>query len=319
MTEYLPESSWSESAQPSSHDFWESTRPAPFQEQRLTRPSSRAQRRPAAALAADVNELLESMARKRVPRLDAVRARLAQARAGLRLEAIEDAVHTMHASTTALDFLGSRSGQTAAEFVRQGQALLGASTALRHLGAAFVQRHDTEAPVTRLVWIDLALESGSLQKRVRQAARWLAEMDQDLVTRRRAASSELAARAIEELARHAQAMHTRVQGVHRLCSHARSVHLVCEQLGEQRSTLCTTLRDKVGPASWRLEQELRPLLEVGGYRALVPTELMAAIDARHELQVVLTQAGAQIIRLQEGDGELATQLSWMEHKARNIA
>jgi hypothetical protein len=318
MTDYLPESSWSESAHPHSRDFWESTRPAPFQEHRLTRPSSRVHRRPAGALAADVNELLESMARKRVPRLDAVRARLAQARAGMRLEPIEDAVHTLHASTTALDFLGSRSGETAADFVRQAEALVGASTALRHLGAAFVQRHASEAPVTRLIWIDLALESGSLQKRVRQAARWLAEMDQDLVTRRRASTSDVSSRAIEELARRAQAMHTRVQAVHRLCSHARSVHLVCEQLGQEREALCTTLHDKVAPAGWHLEQELRPLLEVGGYRALVPTELMAAIDARHELQVVLTQAGAQIIRLQEGDAELGAQLSWMEQKARSL-
>jgi hypothetical protein len=319
MTDFLPESSWSESAHPASRDFWESTRPAPFQEHRLTRPSSQVQRRPAAGLAADVNELLESMARKRVPRLDAVRARLAQARAGLGLEAIDAAVHALHAATTGLDFLGSRSGQTAEEFVHQAQALLGASTALRHLATAFLQRHATEAPVARLVWIDLALESSSLQKRVRQAARWLAEMDQDLVTRRRVATSEVSARAIEELARRAQAMHTRVQAVHRLCSHARSVHLVCEQLGDERIALCTTLQDKVAPASWRLEQELQPLLEVGAYRALVPTELIAAIDARHELQVVLTQAGAQAIRLQDGDAELASQLSWMEQKARSIA
>ena len=318
MTDYMPESSWAESAQHSNHDFWESTRPAPFQEHRLTRPSARVHRRPAAGLAADVNELLESMARKRVPRLDAVRARVAQARAAMQIEALEDAVQTLHASTTALDFLGSRGGETAAEFVRQGQALVGASTALRHLAAAFVQRHASEAPVTRLVWIDLALESSSLQKRTRQAARWLAEMDQDLVTRRRASTSEVTSRAIEELARRAQAMHTRVQAVHRLCSHARTVHLVCEQLGEERTAVCTTLQDKVGPASWRLEQELRPLLEAGAYRALVPTELIAAIDARHELQVVLTQAGAQIIRLHEGDAELASHLSWMEQKARSL-
>ena len=318
MTEYVPESSWSESTHTPVPDFWESTRPAPFQEHRLTRPSTRLHRRPAAALAADVNELLASMVRKRVPRLDAVRGRLAQAHAGVRLEAIDDAVHALHASTTALDFLGSRSGETAVDFVRQAEALMGASTALRHLGAGFVQRHTTEAPVTRLVWIDLALESGSLQRRVRQAARWLAEMDQDLVTRRRASTSDVTSRAIEELSRRAQAMHTRVQAVHRLCSHARSVHQVCEQLGELHVALCTTLQDKVAPASWRLEQELRPLLEVGAYRALVPTELIAAIDARHELQVVLTQAGAQIIRLQERDAELTSQLSWMEQKARSI-
>jgi hypothetical protein len=319
MTDFLPPSSWSESTHPPSRDFWESTRAAPFQEHRLSRPSSRAHRRPAAALASDVNELLASMAGKRVPRLDAVRARLAQARAGLQLEAIEDAVHSLHAATTGLDFLASRNEAKAGEFVHQAQALVGAATALRHLAAAFVQRHGSEAPVTRLAWIDLALESSSLENRVRQAARWLAEIDQDLVTRRRACTDDVTVRAIEELARRAQGMHTRVQAVHRLCTNARSVHLVCEQLGEERAALCATLQDKVAPASCRLEQELQPLREAGAYRALVPTELMAAIDARHELQVVLTQAGAQIIRLHEGDAELASQLSWMEQKARNIA
>ena len=51
------------------------------------------QRRPAPALAADINELLESMARKRVPRLDGVRERLQQVRTAGPLTEVEDALH----------------------------------------------------------------------------------------------------------------------------------------------------------------------------------------------------------------------------------
>src|SRR3954468_1150385 len=106
MTDLLPESSWSEPAAHSGADFWESSRPAPLQEQRAARPSQRAQRRPAAALAADVNELLESMARKRVPRLDAVRGRLCEARRGIPLASVEEALQALQATTTDVDFLG---------------------------------------------------------------------------------------------------------------------------------------------------------------------------------------------------------------------
>src|SRR4051812_49010202 len=127
MTDLLPESSWSEPAAHSGADFWESSRPAPLQEQGATRPSDRAQRRPAAALAADVNELLESMARKRVPRLDAVRKRLHDARGGIPLASVEQALHALQAAASGVDFLAGRSGgERAGEFVRQGESLAAA-------------------------------------------------------------------------------------------------------------------------------------------------------------------------------------------------
>jgi hypothetical protein len=169
------------------------------------------------------------------------------------------------------------------------------------------------------VWIDLVLESGSLRKRVRQAARWLAEMDQDLVARRKGATSEVTARAIDELARRANGMHARLQNVHRLCGDARSVHTLCEQLARDRSALCATLQDKVRPACAALDEALQPLLHAAAYRALVPTELIGAIDAGHALQVVLTQAAAQILRLRADDDELVTQLAWMEEKSRTVS
>lgn len=321
MTDFHPESTWSDpTPPPPSEDFWESSRPAPIQEHNASRPSARAQRRPAAALAADVSELLESMGRKRVPRLEAVRARVQRARAAMALDALETALHSLHAGTSAMDFLAGRSGgERATEFLRQGEALVEASRRMALQGVEWLERQASEAPVARLVWIDLMLESGSLRKRVRQAAHWLAEMDQDLVSRRKGPNTEVTLRAIEELARRGVGMHERLQNVHRLCAQARTVHLQCEQLAAEREALCRTVHGLVLPACGQLEDALQPLLQAAAYRGLVPTELVGAIDAHHSLQVVLTQAGAQIVRLNAGEQELAAQLALMQERALRAA
>jgi hypothetical protein len=317
MPEFLNESSWSDAG--SGGDPWESSRAAPLQEQRASRPSARAQRRPAAALASDVSELLESMARKRVPRLDAVRKRLHEGRAGLPLGEVERALQALHAATADVDFLAGRSGgERAGEFLRQGGAL---TEALRRLGpllADFLQRESVGSPVTRMVWIDLVLESGSLRKRVRQAAQWLAEMDQDLLYRRRGANTAVTVHAIDELARRGVAMHERLQAVHRLCTQARAVHTFSERMAAERTALWGTLQDRVLPACRRLDEALHPLLHAASYRALVPTELIGAIEACHELQVGLTQGTAAIVRLEGGQQELSSQLALMEDKARRL-
>jgi hypothetical protein len=312
MTDFAPESSWTEPVVPMDDLTWGSTS--------VTREQLRAaviQRRPAAALAANINELLESMARKRVPRLDAVRARLQEARAGGPLVEVEDALLTLHAATSAVDFLAGRSGgERAEEFVRQGEAL---ATAIRGLGprlAEFLQREAVGAPVTRLVWIDLVIESSSLRKRVRQGAQWLVEMDQDLLQRRKTANTDVTLRAIEELARRSVAMHERLQAVHRLCTQARSVHTLSEKMAAERATLWAMVQDRVLPACTQLDEALQPLLHAAAYRALVPTELIGAIESSHVLQVDLTQAAAQIQRLRNGDAELAGELAQMQDKAR---
>jgi hypothetical protein len=143
-------------------------------------------------------------------------------------------------------------------------------------------------------------------------------MDQDLAQRRRQAPPGVAQRAIDELARRGAAMHERLQAVHRLCSEARSVHTASEQLAGERAVLCTTLLDRVLPACTQLDGELQRLLHAAAYRALVPTELIAAIDARHALQVELTQAAAQIIRLQGVEQQLLARLAQMTDKARRL-
>src|SRR5205085_688907 len=179
MTDFHPDSAWAEPVLHTDDDSWESTRPVAVVEARGTAPP---QRRPAPALAADINELLESMARKRVPRLDGVRERL---------------------------------------------------------------------------------------QRVRQAAQWLAEMDHDLLQRRRGSNNDVTLRAMEELARRGIGMHERLQSVHRLCNQARAVHGLSERMAAERAALWTTLQDRVLPACGRLDEAVQPLLHAASYRALV--------------------------------------------------
>lgn len=314
MTDFAPESAWIETPSSAGDDFHESSLPlAP------AGASGADPRRTAAGLAAAVHEMLESMAHKRVPRLDAARARLQQARPGQPLDPLEDALHALHAATGALDFLAGRTGgERGKEFLRQGDQLAQAIHLLRQLAGEFTLREAVQGPVTRLTWIDLVVESGSLRKRVRQGAHWLAEMDRDLQQRRRGANTEVTLRAIDELARRCAAMHARLQAVHRLCSEARAVHALSEQLVAERGALCTALQERVLRACQRLDDAVQPLMHAAAYRALVPTELVGAIDARHELQVELTQAAAQIVRLHARAQELLARLAGMADKARRV-
>ena len=316
MTDFHPDSAWAEPVLHTDDDSWESTRPVAVVEARGMAPP---QRRPAPALAADINELLESMARKRVPRLDGVRERLQQVRTAGPLTEVEDALHALHAATAGIDFMAGRSaGERAAEFLRQGTVLADAIRILTPRLTEFLQREAVGAPVSRLVWIDLVMESGSLRKRVRQAAQWLAEMDHDLLQRRRGSNNDVTLRAMEELARRGIGMHERLQSVHRLCNQARAVHGLSERMAAERAALWTTLQDRVLPACRRLDEAVQPLLHAASYRALVPTELIGAVDACHDLQVELTQAAAQIVRLQGSDLELARELAQMEDRARRL-
>lgn len=319
MTDFAAESTGFSSLTPQT--FWVSTSPTPLPSRPARVVTVLPAQSSAASLAAATQHLLESMVTKRVPRLEKLRLQLDRAGLGAGLAEIEDAVHHLHQGMGALDFLGGRhGGDQASEFVEQGAALSAASERLATLATHFTERHAIEGPVARLVWIELVLESRSLHKRVRQGAHWMAQLDRDLRTRRAAAaSSDVTQRALGELSRRAQALHERLQMVHRLCGHVRSVHTVCEQLAGLRDALCATLQDKVLPARQQLHGALQPLLDAAAYRPLVPEELMAAIEARHELQVALTQAGAEIIRLQASRDELASQLAWMEDKARRLA
>lgn len=314
MTDFMPESSFAPSSQ-LPQMVWGSDSEGTFEPPPPAMPAQRS----AAALAAATHQLLEALVAKRVPRVDSLRRKLDQAKPES-LRDIEHAASLLHAEMEALDFLAGRNGgEQAADFGRHAAVVIAATQRLAGVSSALIEGHAISGPVARLLWIELVLESDSLRKRVRQGAHWLAQMNRDLGHRRAAATAEVSQRALDELARRGTALHHRLHTVHRLCGHARSIHALCEQMAEQRNALCATLKEKVVPATARLDTALQPLMEAVSYRPLVPEELMAAIEAQHEMQVCLTQVAAQVVRLQAGDQELASQLANMEQKAVSLA
>lgn len=315
MTDMSPESSLSGFASLVPQGFW-----SPTEEASAPKPAATGSpQKSAASLASAAQHLLDSMVRKRVPRMETLRRQLQSAGCGPSLEHIAAAIQQLHSAMAALDFLAGRSGgEAATDFARQGVVVATASEHLQGLASAFAEHHATQGPVSRLLWIELVLESASLQKRVRQGAHWLAQMDRELHARRQAATAEVTHRALEELGRRGRALHERLQTVHRLCGHARSVHVLCEQLAGQRTGLCAALQDKIRPAGTQLQGALQPLLEAVAYRPLVPEELMAAIEARHRMQVLLTQARAEVALVQSASQEIASHLTWIEEKALHL-
>lgn len=314
MTDFAPESTFAGPSSLVPQMVWGSDGEGSFEPPPPAPPAPRS----AAALAAATSQLLEALVAKRVPRLDGLRRRL-HAALPADIAEIEHAVRLLNAEMAALDFLAGRGADRLPEFQRSGAAVIAASGQLAGLAAALAARQVTDAPIARLLWIELVLESDSLRKRVRQGANWLAQMNRDLGTRRAAATSDVARHALDELARRGTTLHQRLQTVHRLCGHARSIHALCEQMLEQRTALVATLQEKVAPAAGCLRAVLQPLLEAAMYRPLVPEELMGAVEAQHEMQVCLTQAAAQLMRLQAGEHELAAQLAGMEQKAGALA
>jgi hypothetical protein len=320
MTDVPQESSLSGFSSLTPQTFWVATSPSPLASKPARVVTVLPAQSSAASLAAATHHLLDSMVSKRLPRIEKLRRQLQQSGLCDGLADVGAAMHRLHDTVEALDFLGGRSGgEKAGAFVQQGAALAAAFDQLAPVAASFAERNTVEGPVVRLLWIELVLESRSLHKRVRQGAHWMAQLDRDLRTRRSAASSDVTQRALGELTRRAQALHERLQTVHRLCGHVRSVHTVCEQIATLRADLATTLQDKVMPARQQLHEALQPLLEAAAYRPLVPEELMAAIEARHQLQVALTQATAEAVRLQSSRDEFEALLAAMAEKAARLS
>lgn len=313
MTEFHPDLTEPASTQ---GGFWESTRHPPY-----LPPVPAGQRQTAASLIRAVTELMDLITRKRVPRMESLRVRLQMSNGSRDLAELEQALHGLHASASALDVLAARSGSAAApQFDQQSQAFAHCANRLWTGGAAVLERHTVDTPVSRLLWIDLMLEARALDRRVREGMRWLVDVEHDLQARRGAGPPEVAQRALHELARRSQSLRDRLQRVHSLVAHARSVHAGCEQLVDLRAALCHALREQVGPGTTRLQEAMRPLAAaVAGAAELQPRELVAVVDARHELQVALTQAGAQVIRLQGCEQEVASQLAWLGQKSLTVA
>lgn len=284
--------------------FWESTRYPSYLQSSAT---GGAQRQPAAALIAAVTELADVIARKRAPRMDGLRVRLQRSDGSRELGDLEVALRGLHRAAAELDVLAAREGESAAARLQdQCQVVRDAANRLWTTGAAVLARHTVDTPVARLLWIELMLESQAIEARVHQGREWLAGVEADLQARRAAAPPPVIQRALQQLERRGQGLHQRLQRLAALGASARSVHDECERLVGHRETLCRTLRDQVGPATTRLQESIVPLAAVRAAQA--SRELVAVVDARHALQVALTQAAAEVQRLQLCEHEAALQL-----------
>ena len=302
MTDYLPDSAHAPLLPPP-YSAWSSgpgAADAPL-----------APRTSAAALASSLNELLAGIAARRVPHLDALRCRLQEVHAGTELAELQHCLKIVQDSASALDVLAARaSGKDAEHFMQQVASLAETTHQLTLVGGGFLQRNQPVSSVARAVCMGLKLESIALAERVQQGTRWMHQMEQDLAERRTAATAQVSQMALSELGRRGVMLQERLQRVDRLCGHARGALELAEQFYALRAALCDMLQRRVRPRSRRLHETLRPLLQAEA-RAPLGAELMAVVEAQHDLQVVLTEAGADLARLRAYDGELTAHLVQM--------
>ncbi|MBL0426968.1 hypothetical protein [Ramlibacter alkalitolerans] len=276
--------------------------------------------RSASSLAAAAQQVLHGLAGRRVPRLASVRERLQDAEATWTLGELNRALHALQDASAAVDFLPARGRAFPfAEFRRQAAALAAAAQRLATLGLHFVGRHAADAALTRLLWAEVQMESRSIDKRARQGLLWLGGMEQALATRRTPATAEVSRRALQELGRRGEALQDRLHRVQGLCGAARAARNLGDQVLAHRTALCKLLHEELRPASLQLQQRLQALLDGADTQHPEPAQLLAAIDARHELEVAATRTVAELQHLQCLQNELHTQLAWMAQKARPLA
>jgi hypothetical protein len=313
LTSFLPEPAW--------EPAW-----APAPEVHLHTASARrsgvrpAPSRSASSLASAVHQLVESLSERRVPHLDSLRERLQQVEGSWALRELAHALRAVHDAAGAVDFLACRGAQAQAEAFRaQGEAVRAAARRLGSACMVFVGKQASDAAVARLLWLELQNEYRGLEKRVRRGLEWMVDMEHELDARKDATTAEVSQRALQELARRGQALEHRLHLARAFCGAARAARSLGAQVAEQRAALGTVLQEKLRPRGVELQQKLQPLLDAAGQRAVQPAELLAAIDARHQLQVVLTEAGAELMQLESLHKELSAQLAWLQQKAQQAS
>ncbi|MEJ5990671.1 hypothetical protein WG902_11780 [Ramlibacter sp. PS3R-8] len=285
----------------------------------VTQEASLPPRSSAAALASSLNELLAGIAARRIPHLEALRYRLQEVHAGTELAQLQHCLKMVQDSASAVDVLSARAGgEEADQFMQQVAALAENTHQLTFVGGSFLQRNQPVSSVARAVCMGLKLETEALMERVQQGMRWLHDMEQDVMERRDSATAEVSQEALRELARRGSVLQERLRQVDRLCGHARSALELAEQFYAQRAALCDMLQRRVRPRSRRLHEVLRPLLQADA-RTPQSAELMAVVESRHELQVVLTEAGADMAALRAFDRELVAHLDEMEQALQPAA
>jgi hypothetical protein len=276
--------------------------------------------RSASSLASAAHQVLEGLTGRRVPRLGTVRGRLQHAEASWDLRELDLALRALQQSSAAVEFLPARGRPfPLAEFRRETGVVAAAAHRLATASLHFIGRHAADATTTRLLWAELLMESRSIGKRVRQGLHWMRDMEQELVTRRAAATAEVSQRALQELGRRGEALEDKLHRVQGLCGAARTARTLGDQVQAHRTALCNLLQDEVRPAGLKLQHRLEALLEAAQVRAPEPAQLLVAIERRYDLEVAVTRAVAELHHLQSLQAELATQLAWMESKAKPLA
>ena len=276
--------------------------------------------RSASSLAAAAQQLLQGLTGSRVPRLATLRQRLQDSEATWDPRELDRALHALQDACAAVEFLPAHGRAfPAAVFRRQAGTVGTAARRLATLGLHFVGRRAADAAVTHLLWMELLMESRSIDKRVRQGLHWLRDMEQELATRRAAATAPVSQQALQELTRRREALEDRLHLVQGLCGAARAARALGDQVQAHRTAVCHLLQDELRPSSLKLQHRLQALLEAAQVRAPEPAELLAAIEIRHDVEVAVTRTLAELHHLHELQQELATQLAWMEQKARPFA
>lgn len=305
MTDFAPASPLSEFPESTAPTFWAA---AATGSRIANDPAGAAPGASAAALAASVQELLHTVVERRVPRIDALRDRLQGARPLREMADLVQALQALYAGAAQLDFLQAREGAvTSAAFLQQAGAVIVDIQRLWVAGASYFQRHGTRE-AKEAVGADLEHASRSLDRRVQQGLLWLGAMEADLAVRRAAGTAEVALRALDELEKRGQALRRRLEVVEELADHTRRALATAAQLLDGHAVFAQTLRAHVGPATLRLHSGLQALVEQDT-APLEPARLLPLVDAAHDLQVALTQAGADVQRLHAADQALAAHLA----------
>jgi hypothetical protein len=307
MTDFAPASSLSEFPESTAPTFWAA---AAHGSRVANDPAGPAPGASAASLAASVQELLATVVARRVPRIDAVRDKLQAVRPLREMAEVVQALKALYAGAAQLDFLHAREGgERTAAFLQQARVASADIQRLWVAGAAYFQRHGT-GDAQRTLDGALEQESRALDRRVRQGLQWLGAMEADLAVRRAASTAEVALRALDELERRGHLLRQRLEVVEDLAHHTRGALAAAAELVAGHAVFAETLQARVAPATRRLHAGLQALLQEGA-GALEAAQLLPLVEAAHELQVGLTQAGADVQRLHAADQVLAAHLVHM--------
>jgi hypothetical protein len=263
---------------------------------------------PTPAPASSIDQLLAVGIATQAPQLQALMDRL-QLQAGIVEETeLEDALHALHASTTALDFALLRP---------QG----GGSFALRKVQAASatlsLQASRVRADAAR-VWACCTAVAAGSAARAAAAPRLLVRFGAAAMQLQQ--SVDLATVLIAQApGGTAPEVHARLARLEAFCRQARRVHRLSSERTAGRLALRETVEQRVVRAGNELQDSLRGLLAAAGQGDVPPAAIAAALARRQDLQAGVVQACAEIIRLHDWDHQLGTGLASMAHKARLAA